>query len=267
MNPSHELEIAITAAQEAGKIHMKYFQKPLQKTMKENGRYADFATQADFEAETLITRLLQKEFPDDGILAEENGTTNGKNNRRWIVDPLDGTIIFARGIPFFGVMIALEEKNRLELGVIYYPATHTTLYAERGKGSYRDEKKIHFSNTHKLDESLLGYNSVRYLLNEFPRPLSNLLNAVHWRLGLPWLTGLQLASQGNIDIYLGSYQQGARKVMEPWDIAAQKIIAEEAGGKVSNNEGKTRLDELDSLVMANPILHQQVMQILNEEKP
>jgi myo-inositol-1(or 4)-monophosphatase len=262
---SHELETAIRAARAAGKIQMKYFGKPLKKTAKKNRFYADFATRADFESEKEIIRILQKEFPNYGILSEEKGLIHGNEESRWIIDPLDGTIMHSRGIPFFGVLMALQQKKRLEVGVIHCPFQQETIFAQWNRGCFWNGKRVFVSKTKKLEEAILTYNTIRLLLSQRNTGFQELLGKAYWRTGIPSLLATQLVCRGKTDIYVGSYQQATPCFIHPWDVAAKKIAVEEAGGILSAFNGKTELEKLDSVVITNPLLHSKVIRILNQK--
>ncbi len=258
MKTSHEFETAIRAAKTAGAIQMKYFGKPLEKTMKDGN---DFATKADFESEKAILSILQKEFPDYGILSEEKGESKSDSDYRWLVDPLDGTICYSYGFPFFGVLIALEKKQKLELGVVYQTFQNEALTAQRNKGCFLNGKRIQASKRAELKEAFLGYNGIRDQLKNYPEQFRKLLNAANWRTGVPSLQGTISLCSGQLDIFLQS--TGKYGIMKPWDTAAIKIAIEEAGGVFSNYRGEKELDKIDFWLGANQKLHPKVIEQFN----
>jgi len=151
MKTSHELETAIRAAKTAGEIQLKYFGKPLEKTMKGP---KDFVTKVDIECEKAILSILQKEFPDYGILSEERGKIEGNSDYRWIVDPLDGTIWYANGLPSFGVLITLEKNLETQLGIVFQPAQSEMLVAQKNKGTELNGQRVRASKRKKIEEAL-----------------------------------------------------------------------------------------------------------------
>lgn len=251
MKMSHELQTAIRAAQEAGKIQLQHFGKPLQKTMKIK---KDFATPVDFACEKKILGVLQQEFPDHGILSEEKGEIASDSDYRWIVDPLDGTIAYAFGLPFFGVMIALQKKQELQLGVVFKPFEKQVLVAEKNKGTFVNGQLARVSNTQTIEDAHVWYGGIQYPLNNYPQALTEILNKAAYRTTVPWIEGLTPLIQGNVDVYLGDSTH-------LWDIAAPKIIVEEAGGVFSNYRNETQLEKIDGIVVANPVLHKKTMEI------
>ena len=132
-NKSKELEVAIKAALEAGKVLEKYFETEILKEFKED---TSIVTQADKESEEIIKKIILDNFPEHSILGEETGMTGVEGEYVWHVDPVDGTRNFSNGIPLFAVSIALAHHNKVVVGVIYNPSTHSFFYAEKGKGAY-----------------------------------------------------------------------------------------------------------------------------------
>ena len=146
-------ETAIRAAKEAGKIHLKYFRKKFEiryKAYKHNR-----VTIADTEAEKKIVSEIRKEYPSHNILAEEAEYPRTGSEYLWVIDPLDGTNNFSKGIPVFCVSIALAKDNELILGVIYDPTRNELFVAEKGKGAFLNGKRIKVSGSSQLHDSIL----------------------------------------------------------------------------------------------------------------
>src|SRR3989344_9180616 len=141
-NKSKELEIAIKAALEAGKILEKYFETEIVKEFKEDNTPV---TLADNECEAIIKKIILGAFPGHSILGEETGMTENGSEYLWHIDPIDGTRNFMNGIPIFAVSLALVYKNKVVVGVVYNPITQSLFYAEKGKGSYFNDKQIFVS--------------------------------------------------------------------------------------------------------------------------
>ena len=141
-NKSRELEVAIKAALQAGKILEKYFEGEILRETKED---KSIVTRADRESEDVIKKLISETYPDHSIWGEETGLTENGNEYKWHIDPLDGTRNFANGIPFFAVSIALQHEGEIIVGVVYNPAMKALFYAEKGKGAYWNKKRIFVS--------------------------------------------------------------------------------------------------------------------------
>src|SRR3989344_6519683 len=141
-NKSPELEVAIKAALEAGKVLEKHLQTEIFKGIKDD---KSISVLADGESEEVIKKIIGEAFPEHSILGEETGMTQNSEHYVWHIDPVDGTRNFAHGIPFFAISIALLHKEELQVGVVYNPATKSLFYAEKGKGAYLNDKRIFVS--------------------------------------------------------------------------------------------------------------------------
>ncbi|MCA1632009.1 MAG: histidinol phosphate phosphatase, partial [Acidobacteria bacterium] len=153
---SHELkgllDFAVRLAGEAGEIVRGYYRGSFVAERKRDGSPV---TAADREAEAHLRRAIETAFPDDAILGEEEGERQGVSNRRWIIDPIDGTYSFVRGVPLFGVLIALEIKDEAVLGVVSLPALDEMVYAARGAGCFLNGEPARVSSTSSLGGALL----------------------------------------------------------------------------------------------------------------
>src|SRR5947209_8599808 len=168
MNPDWRTryELAVHAAQEAGQVALKYFP---------DGESAAFAskvewkedqspvTLADREAEALLRTTLLKAFPHDGFLGEEYGDQPGTSGFRWIIDPIDGTRSFVRGVPIWATLVGLEYKGEAIAGIADLPALGQTYRALRGDGAYRGARRLHVSDVADLARAHLYYSSISWL--------------------------------------------------------------------------------------------------------
>ncbi len=148
------LEIAKEAATEAGKIIRRSFGQEHKLIIKED--VADFATQVDLESEKKIVEILIKAFPDHNIVSEEKVKIDNKSKYTWAIDPIDGTVSYNTGMPFFSVSIGLLEDNQPIVGVILHVIEKGLYWAGRGKGAYLNGKKISVSKTTKLEQAVVG---------------------------------------------------------------------------------------------------------------
>ena len=151
---SNARKTAIEAALEAGSFIRD--RVGLIKTVDYKGAF-NIVTDVDKASEIIILEILKGEFPNDCVLAEEGGNSapNGKSERRWLVDPLDGTTNFTHAYPFFAVSIGLEESGELVLGVVYNPMSNELFWAEKGEGAWLNDDRIHVSSVDAIAESLL----------------------------------------------------------------------------------------------------------------
>jgi myo-inositol-1(or 4)-monophosphatase len=251
---TRELEVAIAAAEAAGEVLRNGFGQ--HQEIKFKGE-VDLVTKADENAEQAIKQVLQKTFPNYGMLAEEGGELKGEGNVRWIVDPLDGTTNFAHGLPLFCTSIALERDGEVVLGVVYDPMANETYTAERGGGATLNGEPIVVSDTDDPIRALLA-TGFPYDRDEVPAALELFGRfAVHTqgmrRLGSAALDLCYVAA-GRLD---GYYERGVKT----WDIAAGTLILREAGGKVTNYSGHELDLELGEVVASNGLLHADLLRV------
>ena len=196
-------------------------------------------TEADHAVEQALRSRLATERPEDGVLGEEFGVTAG-GSRRWIVDPIDGTRNYSRGIPVWATLIALEEDGMLRLGVVSAPALGRRWWAERGSGAFANGEPISVSSVAQVEDAVLCFA----LEQELP-PLAH--RCWHPRAyGDFWAHMLvaEGAADGAIDAV------GVRL----WDLAAIQPIVEEAGGRFTNRDGMARSDG-GTAISSNGLLH------------
>ena len=132
------LEFAVEVAWRVGRISLAHYQTGI---VAETKADASPVTVADRDAERLARDLIETRFPDDGIVGEEFGESRPGASRRWIIDPIDGTRSFVRGVPLYGVLLAVEDDDEAVLGVIHFPALSETVYAARGEGCWWDGRR------------------------------------------------------------------------------------------------------------------------------
>lgn len=246
-------EIAIQAAKEAGSILMKNFRKTSKIKRKSNGQ---LVTEADIQSEKRIIEKISNKFPEHSILSEETGEIKRNSDYNWIIDPLDGTNNFAYQLPHFGVSIALEYRNEVILGVVYLPFFNELYVAEKNKGASVNNKPISVSKR-ELNDALMIYESELYFNNK--KPLKNLdklvVSVFATRIfGAPSL-GLVSVASGKADIYI-------LFAVEPGDIAAGGLIVEEAGGRVTDLDGRFWSPYKKQLVATNSKIHAEILKYL-----
>jgi myo-inositol-1(or 4)-monophosphatase len=225
------------------------------------GSPTNLVTEMDARAESLITGELLREFPGDAILAEESGTRPGTTGRRWIVDPLDGTTNYAHGLPLFAVSIALEVEGEIRVGVVYDPTRDELFVAERGRGAFVNDERLHVSITPTLDESLLAtgfpYNARETADNNLAEFAAFSLRARGVRRLGSAVLYLAYIAAGRMDGYW-ELRLGA------WDVAAGALLVTEAGGRVTNLAGGAVDLAAPSLVATNGRIHDAMLAVLRE---
>lgn len=217
-------------------------------------------TEADRAAEMLIREGIQQARLGDAVLGEEFGI-EGDGRRRWIVDPIDGTASYVRGLPIWATLIALEEDGELTVGVVSAPALHRRWYAACGEGAYANGEQIHVSAVSELADAQLCYSDLASWtkFRTTAAPMIDLLHAVWRTRGVGDFWQHMLVAEGTADI-------AAEPIVNLWDLAALLVIVEEAGGKFTSLEG-VRTADGGSALSSNGVLHDEVLAALSEATP
>ncbi len=196
-------------------------------------------TEADRAVEHEVRAMLGVERRRDAILGEEQGAS-GSGRRRWIVDPIDGTRNYSRGIPVWATLIALEEDGRVVLGVVSAPALHRRWWAERGGGAHAGGDRVHVSAVHRPEDAVLSF--------ALEQPLPSLVGRAWHARGYGDFWSHMLVAEGAID---GAIDAVGVSI---WDLAAVQVIVEEAGGTFTDFAGEHRVDG-GSAISSNGHLH------------
>lgn len=212
-------------------------------------------TEADHAAEELIRDRLADARPGDAVLGEEFGT-QGDSPRRWIVDPIDGTANYVRGIPVWATLIALEEAGEVRVGVVSAPALGHTWWAARGDGAFVDGRPISVSAVGALEDAQLCYSDVPSWTEQrgTAEPFLALAHRCWRTRGVGDFWQHMLVAEGAADV-------AAEPVVSLWDLAALLVIVEEAGGRFTDLEGNRTADG-GSAVSTNGLLHDLVLDAL-----
>lgn len=243
---------AIAAARAAGEVAMRYYRGGLEVTIKPDQTPV---TQADREAEQAIRRVLGRAFPDHGFLGEEFGE-EGPRDRRWIIDPIDGTKNFIRGVPIWAVLIGLEEAGEVTAGVVFNPASGELYWARRGDGAWAGDDRLRVSACRTLKDAFLLHSDL-HLLREagYWDPFVRMLDACGRTRGFGDYYGYGLVAAGKAEIYLETD-------LKPWDVAPVKILVEEAGGRLTDFAGASTIYN-GSVLATNGHLHDRVLAVLS----
>ena len=254
MNPEwrSRYERADSAAYHAAQLALRYFKGDLEVEIKAD---QSPVTVADREAEALLRTRLLSAFPNDGFLGEEYGEQPGSSGFRWVVDPIDGTRSFVRGIPLWGTLVGLEYKGEQIAGIAAAPALGETWRALRGDGAFRNDKSMHVSAVDHLSDALIFYSGVTWFhqaghLDAFLA----LAGQTDRQRGFGDFYGFMLVAQGSGEIML---DHGVKI----WDVVAIKPIIEEAGGQFSDWDGRPSVHRTDVLA-SNGKLHDEALRIL-----
>jgi histidinol-phosphatase len=243
---SPDLELALALAKAADAISLPHFRSGLPIETKSD---LTPVTEADRAVEAEIRRLLRSTQPDDAVLGEEGGAA-GAGTRRWIVDPIDGTRNYARGIPVWATLVALEVDGEVELGVASAPALGRRWWAARGAGAFANGTRIRVSAVAAVEEAVLSF------------PLESALPALARRAwharGFGDFWAHMLVAEGAVD---GAIDAPA---VSEWDLAAVQVIVEEAGGRFSDAAGERRIDS-GSAITSNGLLHDALLAAVAEQ--
>ncbi len=256
MNPDwrSRYETALEAAHQAGRFALGHFDVGVAVEWKED---QSPVTLADRGAEQLLRTSLLQRFPQDGFLGEESGSTAGSSGYRWIIDPIDGTRSFVRGVPLWATLVGLEYKGELIAGVAYLPALNQTFRALRGDGAFRDERSIHVSKVADLKDAHVFYSSLSWFIKAGREAqFLKLLKQTQRQRGFGDFYGFVLVAQGGGDLMV---EHG----VHAWDLGALIPIVLEAGGKMTAWDGKIDIEKPDVLA-SNGLLHEAALRILKE---
>ena len=251
------LEFAVEVAWRAGRVSLAHYQTGVAAESKPD---LTPVTIADHESERVVRELISARYPEDGILGEEFGETRPGALRRWIVDPIDGTRTFIRGVPFYGVVLALEEAGEAVVGVLHFPALGESVWAARGEGCWWDGRRAHVSTVGRLEDALVLTSDAEYM-ERMGR--GEVWDTLRRSAGLvrTWgdCYGYALVATGRAEAMLDAE-------MSAWDAAALKPIIEEAGGIFTDWRGE-RTHLSGNAIATNAALAEQIRATLIGANP
>src|SRR3989338_2659030 len=254
MNLSKQKKVMVKAAQQAGKILLKYYGRKTTPRIKLN---KTLVSKADIEANEAIIGAIKRSFPEHSVLSEETPYEDNKSDFKWVIDPLDGTHNFLHGIPIFGTSIALEYKEEVVLGVLGFPALNLFAFAEKGKGAFLNGKRLKVSDKKGMGHSFilfeyayLSRKAKHDFLGKFIREYVDLRN-----FGAAIYVLLMIAA-GNADGYVVF-------TTNEWDMAAGALIVLEAGGKITDFNGNGFKPSGGNFVISNGKIHHNLLEYIN----
>jgi myo-inositol-1(or 4)-monophosphatase len=249
------LNIAVRAARSAGNVIARGFENQSELMVEAKGSN-DFVTRVDKEAEQAIIRKIQQSYPDHCFVGEEGGVVEGSNtDYKWIIDPLDGTTNFIKGIPHFAVSIALMHKGRLDQGVVFDPIRGELFTASRGAGAQLNGFRMRASKAKELSQTILATSFPfrnKTTLPQYQEGFNKIfMQAGDIRRGGSAALDLAYVAAGRFD---GYWESG----LKPWDIAAGELLVRESGGLVTDFSGGNDPMHKGNIVAGSP----KVVQIL-----
>ncbi len=251
-------EVLLKAARAAGDIIKEYFDGNFKIENKDT--INNLVTEVDKLAEDKVISIIKETFPTHNILSEEIGALDENSDYQWIIDPIDGTVNFAHGIPICCVSIALKHKKDLLLGAVYNPILNELFFAEKGKGAYLNDKPISVSKKVEFKKACL----VTGFPYKWPKTYDHPIKVFERFI----MEGLPVRRLGSAAIDLcwvacGRFDGFWEYNLNPWDIAAGYLIVLEAGGKVSNFDGDPYSVFDKETLATNGIIHKDMLSIIH----
>jgi myo-inositol-1(or 4)-monophosphatase len=248
----------IKATEAAGVVIKEYFDKQFTISNKEG--INNLVTEVDHKSEIAIFEVIKQDFPSHYILSEEAGEMAQDSEYKWIIDPIDGTVNYANGIPICCVSIGLEKAGKMIMGAVYNPFMNEFYLAERGQGATLNNKTIHVSNKTEVIKSCLVTGFPYTYLDEPNGPLQVFEKFI--RKGIP-VRRLGSAAIDLCWVAAGRFDGFYEHKLSAWDSAAGFIIVEEAGGKVTDLDGSYYNPYQPGIIASNGLIHDELIRIVN----
>jgi len=253
---------AVHAAISSGNYLRQGFRTQMEISNK--GEKHNLVTEYDIGSEKRIIGFIKEHYPTHNFLAEESGAhKEATGDIRWIIDPLDGTVNFAHGIPFFSVRIDVEKKKEVISGVVFQPMTQELFIAEKGKGAFFNGSRIVVTEKEKLADALLA-TGFPYNLSDNPGQCIEKFVEI-LKVGVP-IRRMGVASLDLSYIACGRFDGFFEVSLGPWDCAAGKLIIEEAGGKVTSwDNTEFDIHSYQTILATNTLIHEELSKILSRK--
>jgi len=253
-----ELETAQTACSIGRKILLEYFGKLSQ--VEDKGEGAGLVSEADKESERAIREYLLKEFPEYGVLGEEEGYGSRKplssEKGLWIIDPLDGTTNYVHQFPVFCISIGLEVNGEIVVGVVDAPMMNQTFTAVKSQGAFLNGKKISVSKTNAFNEAFLA-TGFSYKRGPNFKIQMEIFHSIY-----STCRGIRRAGAAAYDLALvaaGVFDGFWEKGLKPWDLAAGSLLVREAGGMITSYDSSSFHPRQDTVIAATPAIHPKIL--------
>lgn len=248
----------LQSAEAAGLIMKEHFGKNFSISNKEG--INNLVTEIDHKSENAIINIIKKTFPNHYILSEEAGEIIEDSEFKWIIDPIDGTVNYANGIPICCVSIALEKNGQMILGAVYNPFINEMFFAEKGKGAFLNNQKIFVTKTTDINKSCLVTGFPYSYLDAPNGPLQVFEKFI--RKGIP-VRRLGSAAIDLCWVAAGRFDGFYEHNLSAWDSAAGFLMVEEAGGKVTDFNGNYYSPYQPHIIASNGLLHDDLNRIVN----
>jgi len=248
------LDLLTSVARAAGSVALQHFRKNLTVETKADGSPV---TIADKAAERTAVEWISTYFPDDEVIGEEGGRVGKPNaERRWVIDPIDGTKSFVAGVPLYATLLSFERESEVEIGVCYFPALNELLYAEKTKGAFWNGRQCRVSNRAGLEGSIIATGSAASLAREkrlagVQRIEKKVMASRTWSDAY----GHALVATGRVEAMIDP-------IISHWDISAVSLIVREAGGKFTDLSGNEAL--ANEALSSNGLVHAELVEAFQE---
>lgn len=257
-NLNNYLAVAREAALQAGVILKEHFGQ-ISPSMINEKATNDYVTVVDRRSEDIIKEHIKSHFQNHNIMAEESPAERHSSPFLWIIDPLDGTMNYIHGLPSFAVSIALAIEGSLAMGLIYEPLRENIYSAIRGHGSFKNDRRIHVSSSETLSTSLIATGfpfRIKGVIDSYLRVFKDLfMRATGIRRGGSACLDLAYTAEG---IFGGFFECA----LSPWDIAAGALLVEEAGGVVTDFEGKNQYLKTGNIIAGTKGVQREMLKII-----
>ena len=254
------LEVAQTAALQAGVVLKEHFRKLAASRINEKSRH-EFVTHVDRQSEDIIKAHIRRHFSGHAILAEESSAEENTSPYLWIIDPLDGTLNYIHGLPSFAISIALQIQGDLTVGLIYEPLREHIYSAIKGNGAFRNDKRICVSSSNNLSTALIA-TGFPFRIKDIIDPYLKVFKDLFMQA-----TGIRRCGSACLDlaytaegIFGGFFEYG----LSPWDIAAGVLLVQEAGGSVTDFKGSGEYMKTGNVIAGTKGVHHEMLRIIQK---
>jgi myo-inositol-1(or 4)-monophosphatase len=253
--------LLIRAAQESGKLMKEFSTRNFSISSKDEAN--NLVTEVDHASEKLIMGIIREEYPDHHILTEESGDLPSHSSYKWIIDPIDGTVNFANGIPLCCVSIGLEKDGEMIMGAVYNPFIEEFFFAEKGRGATLNNQSISVSKKNNVGESLLVTGFPYKYVDQENGPLDTFSRFI--KAGIP-VRRLGSAAIDLCWVACGRFDGYFEHFLNAWDSAAGYLIVQEAGGRVTGFDGEPFSPYRNKIIASNGLIHEELLQWVQNKR-
>lgn len=262
---NRELQVAVQAALEGGRVVLDYYQRGVEMRAKDQEATYNLVSDADIQAEQAIARTIQQALPTHAILGEEEMSGDIESSDLWIVDPLDGTNNFAHRIPHFAVSIAYYRAGKAACGVVVNPVRDDWYWAIHTEGAFHNGRRLGVNSANELTKTMIGCG----FYYDRGTMMESTLAAIHefFKQNIHGIRRFGTAALDFCQVADGMFGAYFEYQLHPWDFAAARLILEEAGGRVTDGRGEPLPLRKTSVLASNGWLHDRCLDIVRKHHP